>query len=275
MNRYLSGRRIGNLLIKDLVEDYRSIAIALGAITGVLLLNYLLSGIDGGGSNRAVELFGGGGGNTPLLLTYFALTLFIGGFIITSRAFTELHTKSRNHDWLMLPASPIEKFLSRLLLSSLGVGLGSIIYFFLFSLLGSGITAIVFGRAYPLFNPADGTVWLMVLHYIVLQSLFFAGAVYFKKAHFIKTVLVLTAFVFVVALLLAGVARIVFWREFSHLTAGGNFANLDFSPIELRLKSAGQVVSVVSQIVYWALLAPVFWVFSYFRLSEAEVRNGV
>lgn len=274
MNRHLSGPRMGRLLLKDLVEDYRSIAIALGAITGVLLLNYLLSGIDANGSNRAVELFRSGG-NTTLHLTYFALTLFIGGFIITSRSFVELHAKSRNHDWLMLPASPIEKFLGRLLLSSVGVGVGAVIYFFLFSLLGSGVHALVFGRAYPLFNPADGTVWLMVLHYIVLQSLFFAGAVYFKKAHFIKTVLVLTAFFFVLMLLVAGVARLVFWREFTQLTAGGSIANLDFSPIQARLESAGHVVSVISQVVYWAILAPVFWVFAYFRLAEAEVRNGV
>ncbi len=275
MNRYLSISRLGRLLTKDLTEGYRTIFVVVGAVTGVLLLNYLVGAVSDANSLHGGGIVPHSGENSTMHMVYFTLVLLIGGFIISSRSFMELHTKTRNHDWLMLPASTFEKFLSRLLVASVGVGVGSVVYFFLFSLLAGGLSALLFGRPYTIFNPFDGTVWMLVLRYVVLQSVFFAGAAYFKKAHFIKTVLVLSGFGFVLLLLTAGIARLVFWREFAHLVSGAGFANFDMSVLEPRLQSAGEIFLLVSRILFWAVLAPVMWVFAYLRLAEAEVRNGV
>lgn len=276
MNRYLSFRRIGRLLVKDLTEDYRGILIAVGAVTGILLLNYLLNGL-GGSDNSLVRSNGSiasASSNSALHMTYFTLTLFIGGFIVTSRAFLELHTKNRSHDWLMLPASPIEKYLSRLVLTSAGVAVGIVVYFTLFGLFGAGLMLLLFHRSYALFNPLDGAVWMLVLHYIVLQSIFFAGAVYFKKLHFIKTVLVLSGFGLLLLIVMVVTGRILFWKELL-LATHGSFAHSELAALEPLLKSAGRTAALVSRIVYWGLLAPIFWVIAFFRLHEAEVRNGV
>lgn len=275
MNRYLSFPRLGRLLKKDLTEGYRTIFVVVGAVTGVLLLNYLLGAVSDPNNLHGSSIVPHSGENSTMHMVYFTLVLLIGGLIISSRSFMELHTKTRNHDWLILPASTFEKFLSRLLMASVGVGVGAVVYFFLFSLLASGLSALLFGRPYTVFNPFDGTVWMLVLRYVVLQSVFFAGAAYFKRAHFIKTVLVLSGFAFVLLLLAAGVARLVFWREFAHMVSGTGFANFDISVLEPRLQSAGEILLLVSRILFWAVLGPVMWVFAYLRLAEAEVRNGV
>lgn len=272
MNDYLSGRRMGNFLLKDLVEGYRPLLIAAGAVAGVLLLNYVINALSSQGATEMVRI---GSTNSVTQMTYFGLTLFLGGFIISSRAFSELHVKNRNHDWLMIPASPIEKYLSRLALTTVGVGIGTVVFFFVFSILGAALTALLFGRPQPVFSPFDGRVWMLVLHYFVLQSIFFAAAVYFKKAQFIKTVLVVTAFAVGLMLLAAGALRLVFWKEFPYLASENAFANFDFSVIAPRLQAAARTASVVATVFYWAVLAPVLWAFAYFRLCEAEARNGV
>lgn len=277
MNRYLSFRRMGHLLVKDLSEGYRGILVVVGALTGIFLLNYLLNGLSGSQNSlvRPNGVVGFASSNSVLHMTYFALTLFIGGFIITSRAFLELHTTNRSHDWLMLPASPIEKYFSRLVLTSAGVAVGMVVYFALFSLFGSALMLLLFHRAYVLFNPLDGAVWLLVLNYVVLQSIFFAGAVYFKKLHFIKTVLVLAGFGLLLVLVTGGLAVRLFWGELLVLNAHGAIGQGELASVEPQLLSAGRTVAVILRIAYWGLLAPVFWIVAYFRLREAEVRNGV
>lgn len=277
MNRYLSLHRVGRLLLKDLYEDYRGVLIAAGALTGILLLNYLLSGLSAS-DNSLVQPYGRfaySPTNSVLHMTFFGLTLFIGGFLIASRAFSELHTANRSHDWLMLPASPIEKYLTRLILTSIGMAVGVVVYYSLFSLFGSALMLLLFHRSYALFNPLDGAVWMLVLNYIVLQSIFFAGAVYFKKHHFIKTVLVLAAFGVLLLLVSGGIALKLFWRELLFLNSQGTIGRADFAHLQPTLLAVGKTTTVVLRIVYWGVLAPVFWVFAYFRLREAEVRNGV
>lgn len=275
MSNYLSATRLGRFLLKDLVEGYRPLVIAAGAVTGVLLLNYLLGPLSGGGLQRESELLASGAANPTIHIAYFGMTLFIAGFIITSRAFVEVHIKNRNHDWLMLPASSLEKCLSRLLLTTIGVGIGMIVYFWLFSLLAAGLSTLLYGRAYPLFNPADREVGLLLANYLVLQSIFFAGAIYFRRAHFIKTVLAISAFVVALVLLTAVAMRAIVPRELLDLTAPNPLENLDFSAIAPFLQHAARVVSLIAKIFYWAVLAPLFWVFAYFRLTEVEVKNGV
>lgn len=274
MNGYLSPARLGRFLLKDLVEGYRALLIAAGAVTGALLLNYLLGPLAGGGL-REPSLSAGGSVNTSVHITYFGLTLFIAGFIMTSRAFLEVHLKSRNHDWLMLPASLPEKWLSRLLLTTLGVGIGMMLYFWLFSLLAAGLSALLYGRAYPLFNPVDHEIGLLVANYMVLQSIFFAGAAYFKKAHFIKTVLAISGFAVAMVLLTVGAARVLVPHELLDMTATHPLAHLDISSVPPLLEPAARVVTVIARIFYWAILGPLFWVLAYFRLTEIEVRNGV
>ncbi|HUX21342.1 MAG TPA: hypothetical protein VMW69_08880, partial [Spirochaetia bacterium] len=165
MKDLFSAKRLGRLFLKDLSEGYRTVLILVGAVTGVLLLNLLIGGLVGGNDiESSGRLVHGSGVNSTTHLVFFTVTLLIGGFILSSRAFPEIHAKNRNHEWLMLPASRFEKYLTRLVLTTIGVGIGTVVYFVLFTLLAAGLSALLFGRAYQIFNPFDGAVWMLVLN---------------------------------------------------------------------------------------------------------------
>ena len=55
------------------------------------------------------------------LRALFIATLFAWGTIATSLSFTDLHGRATNTAFLLLPASALEKTVSRLLLSTVGI----------------------------------------------------------------------------------------------------------------------------------------------------------
>src|SRR5437870_5174244 len=61
---------------------------------------------------------------------YF-LILYIGGFIVTSMAFNELHDRNKAHYYLTLPCSNLERFLNKWLLTSIGYAIGTLLIYYL------------------------------------------------------------------------------------------------------------------------------------------------
>lgn len=271
MNNIFSPARVGSFLKKDLAESYRTILIVIGAVTGVLLVNVALNELPHlwNAGVHAAEMNGAPAGRAHDV--YFSLILIIGGFIVSSRAFVEIHAKSRNHDWLMLPASMFEKYVVRLALTAVAWAIGTLVYYFLFSVVASGLVKVISGDFLPLFNPFTKQVWLLIANYVVLQSLFLFGSLYFKRSHFIKTVLVLTGQAILLGVIAAVVARILF----GSVALQGGMENGDWSMIGEQMAGAGRVLWTIVQVAYWALLAPLFWSAGYIRLKETEVRNGV
>ena len=51
-----------------------------------------------------------------------------------------------------------------------------------------GINTLLFDVRREFFSPFDALSWLLVPHYLVAQALFFLGAAWFRKTHFVKTV---------------------------------------------------------------------------------------
>ncbi len=56
---------------------------------------------------------------------YMAI-LYLGGYLVTSRAFRALHDEAQRYAWVTAPGSQIEKFAAKLLLTSIGYALGSL-----------------------------------------------------------------------------------------------------------------------------------------------------
>jgi len=277
MNKLFSVRRLLLLGRKELIESYRTLLIVIGAVTGALLINYAVGALPPLFNAAKASAFESSASTETTHFVYFSLVLFIGGFIITSRSFVEIHVKSRNHDWLMLPASLFEKYLVRVILTSIGVALVTVIYYFLFSLLVSGIAKLLSGSFIALFNPLSGRTWLLVANYLVAQSLFLAGAGYFKRAHFIKTVLALSVFAILLAIIAGVSVRLLFGEYLSGAFAidSSALAGPGMDLLRGRLESAANLLWNVVRIAHWVIIAPLFWVFGYARLRETEVRNGV
>ena len=65
----------------------------------------------------------------------FAWILFGGGLWLTSKAFADLHNEDQNQNFLLLPASNLEKLLGRLLLMTIGYFVSMVLIFYITSLL--------------------------------------------------------------------------------------------------------------------------------------------
>lgn len=261
MNSTQTLKRFYHLILNELISNYKAILIAIGSAFGLLLIINVasVSGYQEWNFN----------------LVFYPLVLFIGGFIVSSMAFSELYLKPRNIHYLTLPASIAEKLLSKLLLTTVGYILISLTLYELFSLIASGITNLFFGIGHPIFNPFHPLILKMIRIYIVTQSVIFFGSVYFKRLALIKTILTLSGLGIALAILSGIIFRIVFshyFKGFSFIGGPEFRQNFTFDPgmgtdIEKLFRISSQILSVA---FYWVM--PIFfWVTSYFRLKETEV----
>jgi hypothetical protein len=266
LNKAFKPRRFAQLLLRDLAGGYRSMLVAMAAVAGtVILISALtvlgqqLSGRHAGAGNFHYNLYGN--------------VLFLGGFVVTSLAFREARQNGMGILYLTLPASSLEKFASKLLTTSVGYALGSAVFYTAVAAASEGINRLIFGFGNAFFNPFDTGVLEALGYYLVAQSVFLLGSVWWRKLAFLKTVLTLQAVLVGVALVGGIALRIVFHEYFrgSSLDLGDvpgwnelmRQTNLGIGP----LVEIGRVL----KIVFLAGTAPVCWLIGWLRLREIEV----
>jgi len=259
MNNF-SFRRLGLLLRRDASAGYKSVFIAMAAVGGFVLLVSVVSALG-----RELGPIHG-----PM---YFPL-LFLGGYIVTSLTFKELHLNGHGVFYLALPGSALEKFLSKLLVTSLVYAFGSLFFYTAVSAAAEGINRLVFGYGHPFFNPFTRTTLIAIAGYIVTQAVFLVGSIYFRKLAFIKTNLYLWLFGIAVAVIVA----LITWAIFHDYAVG---SRIDLDPYFQRIGESGELQAVLSPMaekflqaakgLFWGVMAPVCWIISYLRLRETEV----
>ena len=131
---------------------------------------------------------------------FFPLLLVLGGLLFTSALFADLHDKPRAHAYLTLPISTLERWAVRLLVSTIGYAAVALAGYFLVTLLGAGVSQLVWGRSHGVFAPAADT-WRTVLAYLVTSSLFLFGAVFFRRWHALNVILAVGGLCFALFLL--------------------------------------------------------------------------
>ena len=188
--------------------------------------------------------------------------LFVGGFLLTSRVFNELHTPARGQFFLTLPASNLEKLATAWLVSAPVYTIIALLGLTLVSLLASLLSALAFGSGIMVFNPLTKPVIFMAGIYLVTQSVFLLGAVYFRKNNFMKTLLAL----FVIQAVISTVLSLVFYLMFGR----GGF-QLTGEEIMVFPAFLTEWLPRIMKVVFWGLTAPFFLVVSYVRLKEREV----
>ncbi len=207
----------------------------------------------------------------------FPSFLLLGGFIVTSLMFVEdMFGKDTQHDWLMLPATNLEKFASKAVLVTIAYPIALALLFFLTSLITEPIQLLVFGNPMALFNPfKDKDIWMLLAQYWVWNSVFLLGATYFHKAHFIKTVLAIG----VIGLALSGLAllfiRIMFAIRFGNqMQMFDAFSYLDAQYVKQTVTSL-QVFLIIGKILYYAVLPVFCMITAYFRVEEVQATDAV
>lgn len=256
--------RIMLLFRRDFMEASRSAAIIAAAVFGIVFFLVFISNFHGEKVDHSS------------LLQFF---ITMGGLIFTSMSFREIHLRDRNIAYLLLPASVEEKFAERLLSVTIAWCLFAIISYALCANAAVLINYLFFRNSDPVFyNPLSAEIITGLPYYIINSSVFFLGAVHFRKMHFLKTIISLFLFSAVFLALTALMARIIFSRE-AGLIADCSFSN-GFESFELYFergdyRQMAEAVLLALKVLYYALLAPFLWFAAYLKLREAEVRNGI
>lgn len=247
---HFSPQRFFLVLKRHLVLNQKTFWVGLGAVGGLLLmLSVLQTYLDG--KQFALSAFSGTG------ITMF----FIFGFIFASMIFKELHNPARSQFLLILPASSLEKTAAAWLISAPLFALVFYLILMLVSLLASAIASMLFGTPLAVFNPFEAQYIRLAGIYLVTHSIFFLGAVYFRKNNFLKTLLALFVFQMILSLFAFLVGYLFFGRTLMQFDD-----SISASPVFFI-----ETVPTIARIIFWGLLAPFFLVVSYFRFKEREV----
>ena len=216
-------------------------------------------------------------GFAPAVYTsIFPNFLFFGGLIITSLSFAhDMFSKNGQQEWLMLPATSLEKFLSKGVLTAFAYPVALIVLFFVASLIIEPLQLLFFGNPVTLFNPFTRDTASLLALYWVWHALFLLGATYFHKGHFFKTVLALGVLGIALAALGMLFIKIVFSIKY-----GSSLRAFDvvFSFDSLLFRPASGVIGgfrVLSKLLYFVALPLFCWVTAFFRVEEVQATDAV
>ena len=216
---------------------------------GLLFIGLLLGSIFG--YEKVIETHPGS----------YAFALISGGFILSSLTFNDLSNPLKRYNYLTLPASTLEKFISMWFLTCVCWVVVFTFAYFIYSLIANAIGHFLFRNiTFLAFDPLGKIPLSAIKYYIILQGIFLIGAIHFKGYVFPKTIF---------ALLLFGmVCGIIFYFTMSDLF---QFDSEYISEYSSMKGTTLYQVWLIIQWMFWWMLAPLCWVITYIGLKEQEV----
>jgi hypothetical protein len=190
----------------------------------------------------------------------YAIGLLAGGFIISSLSFSDLSHSLKRYNYLTLPASTLEKFLSMLILSCVCWLITFSLAYIAYTYAANSVGHLLFSNViYMPFKLSGRTPTGAIKYYIVLQGLFLVGAVHFRGFVFPKTILSILIF--------GMICGIIFYLFMADLLKYDSEFLFKFKP--LHGTPVYQIWHLIEWMFWW-LLAPLCWITSYTALKEQE-----
>ena len=258
INDYFNIKRFGLLLRRDYMLQKKSIFVAYGAFLCLLFFIYLPTAYS-----------------VPSRLFHtiaYPIILMLGGYIVSSMAFYELGNKPKAIFYLNLPGSIFEKLFSKLLITTIVYIFSSLILYYVFTFIAASISQLLFNKSHPVFNPFHPGVMLCMRLYLVTQSIFLFFSASFRKNVFLKTILVLFSLAVFLQIFVILVSLLVFFDLWIHDIK--NIFEIPFihlTDFQVEYNVFGTYLLNIAKIFLWLILAPFFWITTYFRLKESEV----
>lgn len=257
-NSFFDITRLKYLLIRQLSFNYKANLIATGVIVGIMIF-----------SGTMMLLFSDQIMTQQIFLGMIMPYFFIGGYIFSSLIFSELNSPNKGYLFLTLPASTFEKLLSAWLSTSVFYILFISVIMYILNFYYWAIASSFTSKTVELMNLFSPGVLKVFGVYIVTQSVFLLGSIYFRKVHFLKTILALFVIAFIIAIFSGIMARILFSPTSFQNMSWMNNMNFDHS-FDFKY-TAEHVIVPIAKVLFWGCIAPFFLVVSYFRLKEREV----
>jgi hypothetical protein len=205
-------------------------------------------------------------------MTAYPIFLFACGAVITAKIFNEVNDEMKGPVWLNLPASILEKFTSRFLLTTLLFIIAMMGLFFLTSLISESFNLLFLGQSHSVFNPFREKMLFNTSNYFIGQSFFLLGAIYFRKYALMKTVMILAVYNILLDIIVGVGGRFLFAISFSDLNIFGS-RNRILSNIIVNTNMVPQDWNIEKSfyyIAFWYVLTVVCWTMGYIRLKETE-----
>jgi len=214
----------------------------------------------------------------------FGFFLLTGGFLLTSMAFSDMADPVKAQTYLMLPASPPEKFLSRYFLTSWLTVAGGLAVYCIFWLAASFGRSVFGGASMPLNEPFHRLLFRSIVYFLAIHPLFFLGSILFRRWAFPKILLAQAVFSLVLYLFTAGLGRLVFRGFFFppseqillHGTETYLLPPLYSSSLFVPFRWLGYAWTAIF-FFWWPfwILPPLLLLAAYHRFRETELRHGI
>ncbi len=199
--------RFGKYFVYDLKRQWKNIGMlmlifSLFPIIFYMIYMFFAAMFDGGLMKIFIGLeIDGPAGGTRFGVFAVMSTIFV--MLFPSRAYGEITNKAKGSEWLMLPASRLEKFTSMMLISLIVIPLVYVVVYFLSdafvclldkscgdSLMSFRINKEIGSSDFAI--PANG-FWILASSIVENAIVFLLGGLIFKKWKVVGTVLVLFA----------------------------------------------------------------------------------
>ena len=260
-NQYFSFHRFGHLLRRDFNKSGKSFLILMTIMFVAWTITTTAQADD-----REYELH----------IMLFPQWLLIGGFIISSLAFYEFIKPTERQFYLQLPASNLEKFVSRWLLTGIVYTFGLVVYYWLFSLFANWIGVTFYDHQFDAFTPFRENNLIAIKSYLAAQTIFLAGAATFKRFAFFKTLFAAIILVAVVAFFSMTSFRIIFadlfdglYRMRPEMMIDGKMVPVE--PSRSFVATLKEYVPRYAKFMGFILAPAILLFFGYFKLRETEV----
>jgi len=251
-NQIFDIKRFWLTLKRDIIANLKTYLSILFIVLGLFLLGYFFKFFISMFSNVPQTV------NVYKLRVLSKLGFLIVGTIFSGIAFKDFRNKLTTMTYLMLPASKLEKFLSVWLITTLGFIVTYFVSFIVFNF-ALMLLGLIFGVSVPFLNFfAVPGYWTIIGIYLVVQSIFLAGAATFEKVPILITLLIYWLIQFIFNIALGLVALLIFMKI---------AVNYNIEPaIALKfnlLKQIGKLLLYITPFVFWTI--------TYFKLSEKQV----
>jgi hypothetical protein len=238
------------LLLKNINEGLKEYLAGLGALFSFIFILFLFKGFF----------------SKYLTQNYydkiFFITLIISGAYFTSHIFKNIHKRYLCHDWLMTPASNLEKFIEKILVSIFLYPLVFSLLFFLLTIISYLSFPNTLNAKVQIFNLFRTDILMTVLNAVIINSCFLPGSLYFKKNNFIKSVFSISV-LFIICIIVS-----VLTGKFIFQNYGLNihFEHSDF----IFFKDSLGLVFTFIKYFYYIGLAPLCWIITFKKLEKIQ-----
>lgn len=297
MTQIFDARRWWLLVGKHWSENRKKYTLVLTAIAGLLLLWFIVILASDGYRST----------NPSMQVSTYYFGLFVAGCLYGSMLFADLGSKTRGLNYLLVPASHLEKLLCSLLYA---VVIFFVCYTSIFYIVDA--IAIKAGNALAyshwlkhhvvadVFEPRtitnvfyepgesrDPGRLVFLLLYFVIQAVFIVGSVYFARFSFIKTIIAALLAGLIIVFLVAkviypilphgsyyqGITSYHVYTVKENLTINGVADGISIysDPATDKLVTLPAWIENVLLFLVKFAFAPLFWVAAYFRLKEKEI----